>query len=141
MDTVGIVQEGDIDQENVNPRPFVTVEDDITNQYVTKKTMKRRWKRTRSVSGLCVQTKQSEELTEQPEELTEQPTEKEEVKEVAVGGLHVSTGGGTALQTLQALVTASGGRQSVKCHLLLDSACNKTFISSELVQMFKAKPK
>ena len=81
-----------------------------------------------------VQTKQSGELTEQP-------TEKEELKEVAVGGLHVRTGGGRALQTLQALVTASGGRQSVKCRLLLDSAWNKTFVSSELAQMFKAKPK
>ena len=51
------------------------------------------------------------------------------------------TGGGTALQTLQALVTAGKGRQSVKCCLLLDSACNKTFVSSELAHMFKAKPK
>ena len=87
------------------------------------------------VSGLCVQTKQSEELTEQP-------TEKEELKEVAVVGLHVKTGEGTTLQTLQLLVTASGGRQSMKCHLLLDSAaCNKTYVSSELAQMFKAKLK
>ena len=86
------------------------------------------------VSGLRVQTKQSGELTEEP-------TEKEELKEVAVGGLHVKTGGGKALQSLQALVTASGERQSVKCRCLLDSACNKTFVRSELAQMFKAKPK
>ena len=86
------------------------------------------------VSGLHVRTKQSEELTEQP-------TEKEELKEVAAGGLHVRTGGGTALHTLQALATASGGRPSMKCHLLLDFACNKTFVSIEQAQMFKAKPK
>ena len=53
----------------------------------------------------------------------------------------MKTGGGTALQTLQAIVTANGGEQSVRCHLLLDSAYNKTFITTELAELFKANPK
>ena len=81
------------------------------------------------VSGLQVQTKQPEE-----------PVELKELREVNVVTT-VKTGGGTALQTLQAIVTASGGEQSVRCCLLLDSACNKKFITTELAELFKANPK
>ena len=49
------------------------------------------------VSGLQVQTKQPEE-----------PVELKELREVNVATT-VKTGGGTALQTLQAIVTANGG--------------------------------
>ena len=94
-----------------------------------KKVEEKETKLETKVSGLQVQTKQPEE-----------PVELKELREVNVATT-VKTGGGTALQTLQAIVTANGGEQSVKCRLLLDSACNKTFITTELAELFKANPK
>ena len=94
-----------------------------------KKVEEKETKLETKVSGLQVQTKQPEE-----------PVELKELREVNVATT-VKTGGGTALQTLQAIVTANGGEQSVRCRLLLDSACNKTFITTELAELFKANPK
>ena len=90
-----------------------------------KKVEEKETKLETKVSGLQVQTKQPEE-----------PVELKKLREVN-NSTTVKTGGGTALQTLQAIVTANGGEQSVRCPLLLDSAFNKTFITTELVNCSK----
>ena len=66
---------------------------------------------------------------------------KNEEERVVAPSLHVGSQGKVALQTLQADAWVEGQGPKVRCRVMLDSGSQCTFVTSEIAQLMKAKPK
>ena len=60
--------------------------------------------------------------------------------QVVSTSLQVGSGGRVALQTAQGIVTATNGKQGVRCRILLDSGSQRTFVTSNLAKLMDGKP-
>ena len=60
--------------------------------------------------------------------------------QVVSTSLQVGSGGRVALQTVQGIVTATNGKQGVRCRILLDSGSQRTFVTSNLAKLMDGKP-
>ena len=68
-------------------------------------------------------------------------SDKNEEERVVAPSLHVGSQGKVALQTLQADAWVDGQGPKVRCRVMLDSGSQCTFVTSELAELMKAKPK
>ena len=75
-----------------------------------------------------------------PEVAPQQDGNKDEVKLMVSSSLQVGSGERVALQTVQGIVTATNGKQGVRCRVLLDSASQRTFVTSNLTKLMDDKP-
>ena len=60
--------------------------------------------------------------------------------QVVSTNLQVGSRGRVALQTAQGIVTATNGKQGVRCRILLDSGSQRTFVTSNLAKLMDGKP-